>query len=309
LKHPIVILVREPTRLEQVLPRLGEEARRALDEGRVFIGVRRAKRASEPVAAGDEVRMYPARPPAAESPRILAERAGVVAAYKPASIATVADHRGAAGTLEREVAKLLGTPTAVLTPSSRLDVGVSGVVLFTCDDDAHRLLARAREQRRYRRHYVAIAQGAPDPSRGTWTAPIGRARDPRKRQVGGTRAAAAVTAYAVAESAGPSTLLAIEPETGRTHQIRVHAAHAGCPLLGDATYGGMRRLVSQGGSVILLDRIALHAAWVEVPLAAETFRVEAPTPDDLVAIWTALGGAPSAWTIAANALVHAKNVG
>ncbi len=303
MKHPIVIVVREPTKLESLFPRLGEEASRALQEGRLFIGARRARGASESVAAGDEVTIYPARGAGAELPRILAERAGVVAAYKPAAMATVADHRGAAGTLEREIAKLRGSPDAVLTPTSRLDVGVSGVVLFTSNDEARRRLAQARERGRYRRHYVAIAQGAPDPPRGRWTAPIGRARDPRKRQVGGTAAVPAATAYAVAASTGSSSLLAVEPQTGRTHQIRVHAAHAGCPLLGDASYGGSRRLVTDRGSVVALDRIALHAAWVEVPISrTEWLRFEAPPADDLVAIWTTLGGAPSAWTTAWDAI-------
>jgi len=75
----------------------------------------------------------------------------------------------------------------------------------------------------------------------------------------------------------------------------LHAAHAGVPLLGDATYGGPARLVVRGGAVRSLERVALHAAWVELELGGERLRVVAGEPADLRALWGELSGAPEAW--------------
>jgi len=300
-RPPVLVVCKAATTVGAVLPRLGEGADRALDEGRIFVGKRRAS-ASDLIRAGDEVWMYPARPPSREPPRILLEREGVVAVYKPADMATVADHRGARGSLEATVARMLGRKGAVVA-TSRLDVGVSGVVLFAADEAARQRLARARVEGRYRRHYVAIAAHAPTPERGSWTESIGPARDPRRRQVGGPAAAAAETAYAVAAVAPRGALLAVEPKTGRTHQIRVHAAHAGCPLWGDSAYGGPTRHVATSGAVAVVDRIALHAAWVEVPLAGNgNLHADAPVSDDFRAIWTGCGGDDSAFAAALHAI-------
>jgi 23S rRNA pseudouridine1911/1915/1917 synthase len=298
-RHPLVVVCQGETMLGEVLHKLGEGAERAVLEGRVFIGTRRASGASEPLEAGDQVVMYPARDGVAEAPRILADREGILAFYKPAGMPTVADQRGKVGTLEHEAAKLVGAPDAKMFPTSRLDVGVSGVVLFATDESARTRLQRARTEGRYRRHYVAIAAGVPVPSRGLWTAPIGRDRDPRRRRAFGRDAVPAETAYEVVATTPKGTLLAVEPKTGRTHQIRVHAAHAGHPLLGDAAYGGLLRIVSERGSVRVVGRIALHAGWVEVPgQGAAALRVDAAVPDDLAAIWTACGGDASAWDLA-----------
>jgi 23S rRNA-/tRNA-specific pseudouridylate synthase len=294
----VAVVCREETTVGAVLARLGADAEEALEEGRVFIGARRAVASSDAVAAGDEIVMYAARAMGTEAPRILLQREGIVAAYKPAAMPTVADHRGAAGTLEREIAALLGSTTRSLVPTSRLDVGVSGVVLFAADDDSRKKLARAREEGRYLRHYVAVARGTPSEARGVWTGAIGRDRDPRRRRVDGRDAVHAETDYAAVASTPRASLLAIEPRTGRTHQIRVHAASAGCPLFGDEAYGGPLRIVSDRGTVQALTRIALHAAWVEVPDGPETLRIEAPIPDDLAAIWIDCGGDPTAWEAA-----------
>ena len=295
--RPIVVVCREDGTVAEMLPRFGEGAARALEEGRIFVGRRRAI-ASDAVRAGEQVAMYPPRAPPSEQPRILLEKRGVVAACKPAQMATIADHRGAEDSLEATVARMLGRKSA-LHATSRLDVGVSGVVLFACDDDARKRLARARDEGRYARHYVAIASQAPVPERGAWTAPIGRAQDARLRQAFGRDAVRAETDYSLVAAAPKGALLAVEPQTGRTHQIRVHAAHAGAALWGDAAYGGPTRIVGASGSVAAVDRIALHAAWVEVSLDhGDTLYAEAPPPDELVALWTRCGGDAAAFAAA-----------
>jgi 23S rRNA-/tRNA-specific pseudouridylate synthase len=295
-RFPVAVVAASDAALVEVLPRLGEGADQALREGRIFIGSRRAVGGAERVGAGDEVAMYPAREAGTSAPSILFRGGGIVAAFKPAGIATVPDQRGGAGTLVERIAKLAGMSVDRLSVTSRLDVGVSGVVLFATDEESRARLAGARREGRYRRHYVAVAARAPAPLRGVWNVPIGRDRDPRKRRALGRDAAAASTAYAVRATTDQAALLALEPVTGRTHQIRVHAAHAGCPLYGDSTYGGPAKTISATGVVGAIGRVALHAAWVEVPGAGEgALRVEAEIPDDLAAIWAACGGNPADW--------------
>jgi len=304
---PRVILCRTETVLSEVLGRLGEGSEDALAEGRIFIGAHRATRSSDRVPAGTEVIRYGTRPAtgdsgaaeAAKSARfhVVMEAHGLVAVFKPASIATIADHHGHTGTLVEQTAAAIGLPKERLFPTSRLDVGVSGIVVFATSDQARQAVARARAAGRYRRHYVAIGGGSITPERGRWTAPIGREKDPRRRRVHGRDAVIAETVYAVAGAVAGACLLAVEPETGRTHQIRVHAAHAGAPLLGDRAYGGTTRIVSLSGAVRAIDRIALHAAWIDIALGRRFF-AEAPVPDELVSLWSALGGEEAAWQAA-----------
>ena len=141
--------------------------------------------------------------------------------------------------------------------------------------------------------------------------PIGRAADPRHRLVNGPGAAPARSHFAVLGRAGERALLALAPVTGRTHQLRVHAAHAGAPLLGDRVYGapsasanrGAQRppgsLVLPSGKVLPLGRIALHAARVTVPRRDGTpWVVTSEAPEELLACWCLLGGERFAWDTA-----------
>jgi 23S rRNA-/tRNA-specific pseudouridylate synthase len=157
-------------------------------------------------------------------------------------------------------------------------------------------LRDARSSGQYARHYVALATAAVKRAEhGVWDARIGRARDPKKRAVNGRDATDAVTRFRTIATT-PSyaqALLAIEPVTGRTHQIRVHASHAGEPLLGDRDYGGPRTLVLASGKVLTFGRIALHCARV----AVAGLDIQAPIPDDLRAWWLALGGDDGAWSL------------
>jgi 23S rRNA-/tRNA-specific pseudouridylate synthase len=157
--------------------------------------------------------------------------------------------------------------------------------------DARRLVQGWRERGRFARRYLALASGQPSAHAGAWTESIGRAAR-SLRAVAGRHAEAARTDFAVVASseflarATPSAvhLLALAPQTGRTHQLRVHCAAHGLPLLGDRAYGGASRLISDSGAVTALDRIALHAAWVELPLP-QPLRFEALTPAWLLGIW------------------------
>jgi RluA family pseudouridine synthase len=282
--------------VEDVLARAHADAD-AVRDGRVFVGLRRVRHAGERVVAGDVVEIAQPRPPSAEPVRILAQTGDLVAVDKPAGVPTIADHGGAAHALLALVAGALGIDESALHPTSRLDRDVSGVVVFARTPAAARRLVRARAEGAYERRYVAIAATGPSSSAGTWDAPIGRARDPRLRAVGGRDSIAAATHYAVcARAPAGAALVAAAPVTGRTHQIRIHAAHAGAPLIGDRAYGGPARLTLASGRVVEPRRIALHAARVVVPdERSSPLSLSAPIPPDLASLWSVLGGDPDAW--------------
>jgi 23S rRNA-/tRNA-specific pseudouridylate synthase len=282
--------------LHAIVTRAGGDAS-AIDEGRVFVGRRRAKSAEEPVAVGEEVVIAPARD--ATVARILAHQDDLVAADKPAGMPTIADQSGAAHTLAAAVARAIGVDPGRLHATSRLDRDVSGVVVFALSPEAGERLRLAREAGAYTRRYVAIASHRPTPDTGVWDTPIGRAQDPRKRAPDGRDATDARSRFATVAQTPQGALLALTPLTGRTHQLRVHASHAGAPLLGDRAYGGPTRVTLPAGRVIALRRIALHAARVTVPGSGGAHLiVDAPVPDELVSLWEALGGTAAAWQAA-----------
>ena len=271
----------------------------AIAEGRVFVGKKRAAKASDAVKPGDAVRVGAPVAKAAETTIcVLFEGGGLLAVDKPAGLPTVPDHAGSAHALVGRVAVRIGRPEADLRVTSRLDRDVSGVVVFALDDAAMARLEQARAEGGYHRRYVALAANAPAfaGAEGVWDAPIGRARDPRLRAANGEDAKPSRTRWRRVAETPRLALLAVDPETGRTHQIRVHASAAGHALFGDRDYGGVLRLVGTDGGIVAPARIALHAARVTVPDRAGTpVTVRAPVPDALRAIWTAAGGQDAAW--------------
>lgn len=230
---------------------------------------------------------------------ILGEYRGLIFVDKPAGLQTEPDVR-TTDTLVSRLAAQLGEPAARLHALSRLDTGVSGVVTLGLTPEARRMVQEWRAQGRFERRYLALASGEPEASAGAWRESIGRAAG-SLRAVAGRNAEAAHTDYAVVASTAVASratpnrlhLLALAPRTGRTHQLRVHCAAHGLPLLGDRAYGGVSRSISASGSVTSLDRIALHAAWVELPLA-QPLRIQALTPPWLLDIWQQFSGTEAA---------------
>ncbi|OJY26181.1 MAG: hypothetical protein BGO98_35670 [Myxococcales bacterium 68-20] len=293
-----------------IVRRAGESPA-AIEDGRVFIGKKRVTRADQLVAAGDAVRIGPGRPPesshVAPNVEILFHEGGLVACVKPAGLPTVPDHAGSAHSLVAIVARSIGAKTEYLRVTSRLDRDVSGVVVFALDPAAEERLRTARAEGRYQRRYIALAltPAGTLAGEGIWDAPIGRAPDPRLRAVRGPDAKDATTRWrtiATGESSatnvGPqaiAVMLAVDPVTGRTHQIRVHASNAGAPLIGDRDYGGPTRIVLPNGRILAPSRIALHAARVIVPGARGLVEARAPIPAELMETWSALGGDAGAW--------------
>jgi RluA family pseudouridine synthase len=287
----------------------------AVREGRVFVGRFRACDEAAPVTIGDEVTFSDSQGAGhgvgEAAIRVLFDEDGLVAVDKPAGMPTIPDRSGSAHSLLAILAKQLGRDPTCLHATSRLDRDVSGVVIFARTEEAARRLRAAREAGHYVRRYVAIAERrarSPSEPAGEWDAPIGRAKDPRHRAVFGRDATEARTTYAVVARAGDRFLLALEPMTGRTHQLRVHAAHAGIPLLGDRTYGGDNRVTLASGRVVRVDRIALHAGRVRVPRSAEgSIDLRADVPVSLLDLWAAVGGEEVAWAAAIEApILHSR---
>jgi 23S rRNA pseudouridine1911/1915/1917 synthase len=184
----------------------------------------------------------------------------------------------------------------------RLDRDTSGLLVVAKTEDAYQALVEALRERTVTRVYTALVWGDPGPASGTIELPIGRDPKDRKRMavVRGPAGKLARTRWKVLERYGLATLLQARLDTGRTHQIRVHLAHLGHPVVGDATYGGGakkalslppadRRLATQ--LVMELGRQALHAATLEFrhPTRGEPMRFRAPLPNDLARALAVLG--------------------
>jgi 23S rRNA pseudouridine1911/1915/1917 synthase len=173
----------------------------------------------------------------------------------------------------------------------RLDQGTTGILVVAKDDATHRGLAAQFEDHSIERVYRAIARGAPKSTEGRVDQPIGRHPGDRKRMSVRARSGRrAVTNWRVIERFGTShhAWLELRPETGRTHQIRVHLASIGLPLAGDRVYGRAR--AKSAGGLPTLERPALHAASLGFvhPARGERLHFESPLPADLEALLAAL---------------------
>jgi 23S rRNA-/tRNA-specific pseudouridylate synthase len=168
-----------------------------------------------------------------------------------------------------KAAEALDPDAPRLHPSSRLDAEVSGLVTFARTPEATRYLLDAREQGLYRRAYVGLVAHPPVVDEGELDGAIGMdPRDPRKRRVvpaSELNARPSRTRFRVLARAPHAALLWLEPITGRTHQLRVHLAHEGSPLLGDRPYGGLPRVVLDDGSAFSARRVMLHCYALRLP--------------------------------------------
>ena len=163
-------------------------------------------------------------------------------------------------------------------PVHRLDKGTSGLLAVAKHPHAQERLKRQLHTGDFRRTYLAVCDGAPPAPSGTVDAPIGRAGDAPSRREVRPDGQPARTHYRILRPLGPRTLLELTLDTGRTHQIRVHMAHLGCPLTGDFLYGTENRA--------LIARPALHSARLELahPVTGERLVCSVPLPDDMAVL-------------------------
>jgi 23S rRNA pseudouridine1911/1915/1917 synthase len=185
----------------------------------------------------------------------------------------------------------------------RLDKDTSGVMVVAKNDRTHTALSRLFAAHDLTRIYQALVWGGPLPKKGTIDAPIARHPVDRKRMAvrkpGGGRNA--LTDYWVEKTYGPAltpiaSLLGVQLHTGRTHQVRVHLAHIGCPVVGDPVYGRQSRTKARNrpaaASLESFKRQALHAAVLEFrhPGTGKVMRFATELPQDFRTLLASLNG-------------------
>jgi tRNA pseudouridine32 synthase/23S rRNA pseudouridine746 synthase len=221
---------------------------------------------------------------------VIYEDPDILALNKPAGLSSQGG-RGQANTLDELLWAFAkpGKPRPRLI--HRLDRDTSGVILTAKTKPAAGFLGKAMMARKFAKTYRAIVTpGSPDPAQGVIDAPLRRDEQGREAfmRICAAEHPDAETArsrYRTISEAPGAALLELDPETGRMHQLRVHLAHLGRPIAGDARYGGA--LVVGGHAV---PRLMLHAAALKFPHpSGGEKRVEAPIPQDMAALLGALG--------------------
>ncbi len=159
---------------------------------------------------------------------------------------------------------------------NRLDKGTTGLMVVAKSGYVHDRLRRSLHTPEFIREYRAVCVGCPEPRSGVISAPIGRDETSAIARMVRPDGLPAVSHYDVLAQQGPLSLLRLIPETGRTHQLRVHMASIGCPLAGDWLYGTE--------DLSLIARPALHsyALTLTHPVTGEVLRLTAPIPGDMV---------------------------
>jgi 23S rRNA pseudouridine1911/1915/1917 synthase len=325
-REVIVDTAREGMRLDAFLaaaiPELSRVRAKALIlDGRVKVGGKTVTEPKRAVAAGDTVHVTlpppePATPTAEAIPlNIVYEDPHLIVIDKPAGLVVHPAPGHSGGTLVNALIAHCGDSLSgiggVKRPGivHRLDKDTTGLLVAAKTDAAHQGLAEQFAEHGRKgtlvRGYKALVWGAPSPPRGTVEAAIARSNANRKKMAiaknDSRGARAAITHYAVDETYGPkaaplASLLSVRLETGRTHQIRVHLAALGHPVIGDPAYGGgmatkAAKLPEPAQTLARgLGRQALHA-WLlgfRHPATGKTVRFESKPPDDMAKLLRAL---------------------
>jgi 23S rRNA pseudouridine1911/1915/1917 synthase len=262
----------------------------------------RPLRGKDRVLGGEQVRIRAQLP--AEG-RVQAEAMPLTVVFRDRSLlvidkpAGLVVHPGAGNTRHTLQNALLALdPKLALVPRAglvhRLDKDTSGLLLVARTPEAHTALTAAMAARQISREYLAVCTGVMTGG-GTIDEPIGRHRTLRTRMAVRSDGRQAVTRYRIERRFRAHTLVRVILETGRTHQIRVHLAHIGFPVVGDPVYGGRRR-IPKGSSPALtaelqaFPRQALHAAHLKVthPVTHREHEWHSPLPEDMERLLAAL---------------------
>ena len=257
------------TRLDKAIadatPLSRNRARKLIESGGVLVDGKRAKHASVVVVAGSEIEVRNVPHKTKEAPLVERYRDdAILVVEKPAGLPTQATREGG----RRHLFAMLQARHRYVGLHHRLDTPASGLVLVTLDPAVNAAVHARFERHEIQRSYAVAVIG--DPGTGSWSAPL----DGESAQTNFRRIA----------TDGRQSVLDVELETGRMHQIRRHAAMAGVPVLGDLRYGGAAKK--------LWPRLALHARRLALahPVTGAPLVVESPIPDDLSELWAAISG-------------------
>jgi 23S rRNA pseudouridine1911/1915/1917 synthase len=282
--------------LRQRIRRLSRTKIRTIIESQVRLDGGRAPRPAMTVRRGDVIHIDRPAPIEPEVPRefgILAEDEHFIAIDKPAGLPMHTTAKFWKNTLVALLRERY--PAERLQICHRIDRETSGVLLIARTAAAASFLKRAFASRAVKKTYLALVHGVPEPCQGVIDAPM-RLLDTKTRIKMGVEpdGLPAVTRYSVARTFAHHALVEAAPETGRQHQIRVHLAHIGHPIVGDKLYGGGEQAFmdycDSGLTAELLalfdglPRHALHAARLTFPhpVTREPVTVDSPLPRDLV---------------------------
>ena len=193
----------------------------------------------------------------------------MMAAVKPAGIASQSSRSHPDDSLENAIFAYLGCPDPfVYRPVNRLDKGTGGLMLIARTPHSQHLLQQQLHTPAFRRRYLALTDGRPPEDSGMVDAPIAKAPGATVKRMVSPEGKPSRTRYRVLREVEGGALVLLELETGRTHQIRVHLSHLGCPVRGDFLYGTERPEQFPGC-------FALHSALLEVnhPLTGERIQL------------------------------------
>lgn len=273
--------------IRDFLQQIGGFSRRILvaaksDEGNISLnGVKQTVRAQ--LEAGDilEVQLPPEPVskwlfPEQLELSIIYEDEAVLVVNKPAGMPTLPSPKYKSGTVANGVLahyEKIGNPHTIHVVT-RLDKDTSGLLLVAKERLSHSLLAKSQQQFTIRRKYMAIVEENMMEDKGKIDAPIGRKPGSIVERVVTEAGKPAVSHYKVKKQLADHTLLEVELETGRTHQIRVHFSHINHPLLGDDLYGGKKDI---------LNRQALHCHEISFlhPFTGKFHTIQARLPVDM----------------------------
>jgi 23S rRNA pseudouridine1911/1915/1917 synthase len=273
------------------LPEVGSRAaaERLLSEGAVLIDGAAAGEKSARLAGGEQIELDPLETPPPLVPedvglRIPYEDEQLLVVDKPAGVVVHPSAGHGTGTLVHGVLELGAAGGEEERPGivHRLDRDTSGLLVVARSEDAHKRLKRLVQRRELEREYLALVRGRPRSRTGRIEAPVGRdRRDPTRQSLDTDRPRDAVTHFELVELLDQNALLRVWLQTGRTHQIRVHLAAIGLPVVGDPAYG-----VPDPA----LGRQFLHATRLAFthPFTGAQVEVESPLPDDLARYLTEL---------------------
>lgn len=264
--------------------------RKLVDLGGVHIGGRRTRRCSYPVQAGETVEIFvdglPLEPYQLDAAAVVYRDPYLIAIDKPAGVETQPTPARFKGTLYAALLDYLRDPfrpqqAPSLGMVQRLDRETSGVMVFSIHPRAHRGLTEAFAGRQVRKLYLAVVAGRMPSAEGEFRSLLARSRATNRVKTVERGGKEAVTCYRVLEEFADTTLVEVAILTGRSHQIRVHFAESGHPLLGDGRYDGP---YDWHGYPVLRQMLHSWRLFFAHPVSGEALELEAPIPADMAGL-------------------------